>query len=144
MQPNQKTDAFNADVPPYILEFSADASTVNAVAQNIPKSGTVTVDGGTRGQLSGRNTSVISRLRVRFVGNAANVAGQTIQFAVLVNGVAIASAALASPLATTAGTKTGFVDFTATTLAEGDVVRVTLLPSAGLTAVVTDINAALS
>jgi len=143
MQPNQKTDAYNADVPPYSLEFSADASTVNAVAQNIPKSGTVTVDGGTRGQLCGRNTTVISRLRVRFVGNSAN-AGQTIQFAVLVNGAAIASAALATPLATTAGTKTGTVDFTATTLAEGDVVRVTLLPSAGLTAAVTDINAALS
>lgn len=144
MQPNQNEHAHNADIPTAIFEFSADASTVNAVAQNIPKSGTVTVDGGTRGQLSGRNTSVISRLRVRFVGNVANVAGQTIQFAVLVNGAAIASAVLATPLATTAGTKTGTVDFTPTTIAEGDVVRVTLLPSAGLTAAVTDINAALS
>jgi hypothetical protein len=144
MQPNQEYIAKNADIPPFMLYFSADASVVTAAAQNVPPSGTVTSTTGTRGIVSGRNTSVISRARVRFVGDAANVGGQTIQLAVLVNGVAIATAILATPLATTAGVKSGTVDFTPTTLAEGDVVRVTLTPSALLTAVVTDASVTLS
>lgn len=143
MQPNQEHSAQNADVPTYIFEFEANASTTTGAAQNIPKSGLATSDTATIGQLSGRNTSVISRMRVRFVGDAANGA-QTVNFAILVNGVAIATATLATPLPATAGTKTGFVDFTPTTLAEGDYVRCTLTPSAGLTAVLTNINVAVS
>lgn len=144
MQPNQEHSAQNADIPTAIFEFQANASTTTAGAQNIPKSGLATSDTATIGTLSGRNTSVISRMRVRFVGDAANVAGQTVNFALLVNGVAIATATLATALATTAGTKTSSVDFTPTPIAEGDYVRCTVTPSAGLTAVLTNVNVVVS
>ena len=143
MQENQTKSAYNADVPTAIFEFAANASTVTATAQNVPKSGLATSDTATIGQLSGRNTSVISRMRVRFVG-AANVSGQTLNAAILVDGVAIASATLAVPLATTAGVKTGTVDFTPTTIAEGAYVRATITPSATLDVVLTNVNIALS
>ena len=144
MQENQTKSAYNADVPTAIFEFAANASTVTATAQNVPKSGLATSDTATIGHLSGRNTSVISRMRVRFVGDAANVGGQTVNVALLVDGVAIASATLAVPLAATAGTKTGTVDFTPTAIAEGAYVRCTITPSALLTAVLTNVNVAVS
>lgn len=144
MQPNQLELAHNADIPCAIFEFQADISTTTGAAQNIPKAGTITSDTATSGQYSGRGTSWISRMRCRFVGAAGNVAGQTINFALLVNGVAIASAVLATPLATTAGTKTGSVDFTPTLISEGDLVRCTLTPSAGLTTGVSNVNVAVS
>jgi hypothetical protein len=145
MQPNQDFHAQNADIPAAIFEWAADASTTTGAAQNIPASGLATSDTATVGHYSGRNTSVISRMRVRFVGHAGNVAGQTVNFAILVNGVAIATATLATPLATTAGVKTDVVNFTPTTLAEGDVVRCTLTPSAaGLSNALTNINVAVS
>lgn len=145
MQPNQEFVAKNADIPPLMLHFCADASVVNAAAQNVPPGfAAATSTTSTAGYTCGRNTSVISRCRVTFTGDAANVGGQTIQVAVFVNGVAIASAVLTTALATTAGAKSGTVDFTPTTLAEGDVVRVTLTPSALLTAVVTNPTVVLS
>lgn len=144
MQPNQQETAHNADIPCTIFEFQADISTVTATAQNVPKAGTITSDSATSGQYSGRGTSWISRMRCRFVGAGGNVAGQTINFAILVNGSAIATATLATPLATTAGAKTGVVDFTPTLIAEGDVVRCTLTPSALLTTGVSNVNVALS
>ncbi len=36
MQPNQEYTAKNADIPPFMLYFSADASVVTAAAQNVP------------------------------------------------------------------------------------------------------------
>jgi len=148
MQPNQNEHAHNADIPAAIFEFGANASTVTGAAQNIPPAGLATSDTATVGRYSGRNTSAITRIRVRFVGDAANVAGQTINFSVIIltaAGVTTTYASvLATPLASTAGIKTSTAELTPTTIGEGDLVRVTLTPSAGLTAVLTNVSVVLS
>lgn len=144
MQPNQNQHAQNADVPPFILSFGADASVVTASAQNIPRSGAATSTTVLRGQLCGRKTSVISQLDVNFTGDAANNAGQTVQFDVIVNGVTIAGDVLVTPLATTAGVKSASVSFPPRTLANGDIARVVIKPSATLSAVLTLLEAVLS
>jgi hypothetical protein len=150
MQPNQKTDAFNADIPPYILEFGADISTTTGAAQNIPKAGTITSDTSTVGQYCGRNTSWVTRLRFRFVGAAGNVAGQTVNCSVVVLTAAGAtttySALLTTPLATTAGQKDSGIVVLATPfkLDDGDYVRGLMTPSAGLTTGVSNVALVLS
>lgn len=143
MQPNQSHNAQNADIPPFVLSFGADASVVTGSAQNIPPSGAVTSTTVLRGQLCGRKTSVISQLDVNFTG-AANVSGQTVQFDVIVNGVTIAGDVLVTPLATTAGVKSASVSFPPRTLANGDIARVVIKPSATLDVVLTLLSAVLS
>lgn len=149
MQPNPQELAHNADLPCAIFAFEANISTTTGAAQNIPKSGLITSDTATVGQLSGRGTSWISRFRAQFVGDAGNVAGQTINFSVIVLSAAGVTTTyanvLTTPLATTAGTKrTGAVELTPFVVNEGDLVRCVLTPSAGLTAGVTNIAVALS
>ncbi len=150
MQPNQATHAYTSDIPCAIFEFSADASTVTAGAQNIPKAGLATSDSATSGQFSGRNTSVVTRLRFRFEGAAGNVAGQTVNCSIIVKTAAGATttyaALLSAPLATTAGVKdSGVVTLAAPfTVADGDLVRATLTPSAGLTTALSNVNLVLS
>ncbi len=149
MQPNQQELAHNADIAPCILEFGADISTTTGAVQNIPKAGTITSDTSTVGQYSGRGTSWVSRLRLRFVGAGGNVAGQTINCSIVVltaAGVTTTYAALlTTPLATTAGQKdSGIVEITPFKIADGDYVRGTITPSAGLTTGVSNVALVLS
>jgi len=143
--PNQAFLAQAQDLPGASFTFGALASVVTASAQVIPPGGGAAASSttGASAALVGRSITV-TRLRVRFTGDAANVGAQTLTFQVLKNGVAHASAVI-SGLATTAGVKTGNVDFVATPLGlvDGDNVQVTLTPSALLTAVVTSVDVAL-
>lgn len=140
--PNQAFLAQSQDLPAASLTFGALASVVTASAQVIPPGGGAAASSTTGATGVNVTRSItLTRLRVRFVGDAANVGGQTLSFQVLKNGVAHASAVIAG-LATTAGTKTSSVDFAATPLnvVDGDLVQVTVTPSALLTAVVTSMD----
>lgn len=140
--PNQAFLAQNQDLPPFSLIFGARASVVTASAQIFPPGGGAAASSttGDTGIVATRPVT-ITRMYVRFVGDAANVGGQTMSFQLLKNGVAHASA-IVSGLATTAGTKTGNVDFVATplSLVAGDFVQLIGTPSALLTAVVTSVD----
>lgn len=127
--------------------FYCAASLTNAAAQYMPPSAlatTLTANTGILVTMGGTNQSVISGFRVRFTGDAANGAGQTVTFQILQNGVAVASG-VSTALATTAGVKTDSVSLATSpiTLSDGDRIAITLTPSAGLTAVLTDISVAL-
>lgn len=140
-------DLETADGPLNAGSFAAQASLVNAAAQTVPPSGAVTALAGTAGATLGLKCKalgrIISRASFRFVGDAANVAGQTATIIILLNGVAIPGAT-SGALATTAGAKTADVDFTSpVTLTDGDRLTCTLTPSAGLTAVLTDVEVTL-
>lgn len=150
MRSGQGTKLFTQDAVPCILEWQANSSTVTAAAQNIPKSGLATSDTATVGQLcpAGR---VATQLELAFVGDVANVGGQTINCSVIVTdpaGVATTYAnLLTTPLATTAGAKrSGIIDISASPIAipERSLVRATITPSALLTAAVTNVNLAIA
>lgn len=137
-----------ADGPINGGQFSAQSSLVNAAAQFVPQGAALTALAGTAGAGNGITVMavnrIISRMRAQFIGNAANVAGQTVTIILLLDGVAIAGAT-SGALATTAGLKTsGVVEFTAPiTLTDGQRLTCTLTPSAGLTAAVTDVDVAV-
>lgn len=124
--------------------FGAAASLVNAAAQTVyPGSQQATVLAATDalGYVV-EAKSVVGLFRVQHTGNAANIAGQTVAYDILVNGVSMVTVTLA----TTAGVKTGAAEFAAgaIVLQPGDIVRVTATPSAVLTAAVADIMAGLA
>lgn len=142
-------DAFTArssQLPVNKFQFGAALGLVNAAAQFIPPyHGALTVLTTTPGSIvATENQSLIISMRVRYVGDAANVAGQTLSFQLLQNGVAVPAAVIAS-LATTAGAQTGSVNFqtAGVAVAEGDVFTCTVTPSAALTAAVTGITCAV-
>lgn len=151
MRSSQGIHLYTQDAVPYILEWTANASTTTGAAQNVPKSGLATSDTATVGQLCLADR-VATQLELAFVGDVANVAGQTINCTIIVTnpaGVATTYASLlgSSPLATTAGAKrSGVIDLSATPIAipARSLVRATITPSAGLTAVVTNVNLALA
>lgn len=145
-------NAQNQDLPIASAFFGAVAGLTNAAAQNVPPgTGAQTSLTSTAGIIVSRPGVTLTRMRVRFVGDAANVAGQTLTFQLLrstdggLNFSAVAAAVVAG-LATTAGSKVGTVDFTATPLGlnDGNILRVTSTPSAALTVAVSDISVSLS
>lgn len=150
MRSGQSTHLYTQDAVPCILEWAADASTTTGAAQNVPKSGLATSDTATVGQLALADR-VATQCELSFIGNAANVAGQTINCSVIVTspaGVATTYANLLStPLATTAGAKrSGVVDFSSSPISipARSLVRGIITPSAGLTAVVTNVNLSIA
>lgn len=128
-------------VPPVKANFAAEASLTNAAAQFVPPSGAVTSLTVNLGVLQA-NAGKVSRFFVNFVGDAANVAGQTITANWLLNGAPIAGASVAG-IATTAGSQAGNVVLgTPVALAAGDIITMTITPSAVLTAVCTNVTGA--
>ena len=126
------------------LGFGAFTSLTTAVQQAIPLGSGATTSSAdlVLGSLMSR-AGQISNLAIQHTGSAANIAGQTITYQVFKNGVAVAAAILAG-VATTAGVKTGNVQFAPVAFAIGDVLTVQMLPSAILTAALTDVMASIS
>lgn len=131
---------FNPPIGP-IFFYGAFASLATAVAQAIPPgSGASTSSSDLVEGILAPISGYVSAFRVQFVGNALNVAGQTVTATLLKNGVAVTGASIAG-IVTTAGTKTGSVLFAQVAYVGGDVFTVTITPSAPLTAVLTDVMA---
>jgi hypothetical protein len=118
------------------LAWAAAASLTTAVAQ--------TVFPGTTSTTSSTDVigyvvvapDALGTLRVKHTGNAANVGGQTIAYALAVNGSPVATVTLAANAAAS-----GFAVLSTMPVAAGDVVTLTATPSGILTAAVTDIQA---
>lgn len=136
--------------PPEQISVGADASLTNAATQWIPMgSGLVTSLTNIAPGLAVRDLS-ITRAVYLFSGNAANVAGQTVQFFVRVNGAVVA--VLDSGIPTTAGVKTRLVEFATSSgyqgsspleIAAGSRIDIGLEPSAALTAALVQIGVVL-
>lgn len=146
---NQAFQAQTQDLPAGSASFAAAASLANAAAQFVPPSALATSLTQTPGVLF-VEARTITKMRVVLTGDAANVAGQTISIQLnrSVGGAAYGAvaAAVITGIATTAGVKTGSVDFTSSPLqvAAGDILSPALTPSALLTAVVTNVMIAVS
>ncbi len=82
----------------------------------------------------------MSTFRVALIGDAANVA-QTVTAVLLKNGSAVAGASIAGVPAQ-AGAQSGAITFTPVAYVAGDLFTATILPSATLTAVCTNVTAA--
>jgi hypothetical protein len=123
--------------------FSAFASLATAVQQAIPPgSGATTSSADTVLGAIATKAGFITQMAVQHTGNAANVAGQTITYQVFKNGVAVATASIAG-VVTTAGVKKSSLTFAAVAIAVGDVLVMQMLPSAVLTAALTDVMASV-
>ena len=88
----------------------------------------------------------LSHLEASFVGDATNVAGQTVAVKLMKSAAGGGSwldvAGAVVTLAATAGNKSGSVDFTAVPYAAGDIFALSITPSAILTAPVTSVSGA--
>lgn len=80
----------------------------------------------------------LSRLDIQLIGDALNVAGQTITITLLDNGAAIPGAVITG-IPTTAGTQVASLDFPFYLIAAGRTLTAHIQPSAVLTAPVTDV-----
>lgn len=130
-------------VPPVKATFSAAASLTNNATQFVPPSGLATSLTLNYGVLQA-NVGAVSRFFIDYIGDAANVASQTIAAAWLKNGVAIGGAAIAL-IPTTAGHHAANVVLgTPVALVAGDILTMTITPSAALTAVCTNVLGAAS
>ncbi len=126
-------------------QFGAALGLVTAAAQFLcPYHGPLSVLTTTPGSIIvEENQSLIQQMRVRFTGDAANVAGQTLTFQLYADGVAV-TAGVSTALATTAGVKVETITFaTAVVFTEHTVLTCTATPSVTLTAAVTGITVAL-
>jgi Neuraminidase (sialidase) len=127
--------------------WSADASLVNAAAQFIPSGALVTQLAQSSGVMQS-SPRYVSKLDVAFIGDVANVAGQTATIKIVKstdNGVTWAdlAGATSGALATTAGAKQSKILFTAVLLAEGTLLAAVVTPSALLTQPLTLISVGL-
>ncbi len=127
--------------PPMRFGATAAASLTNGAVQWIPVgTGSATSLTELVPQLAIRR-SQLTAFAIRYIGNVANIAGQTLTFFGRLNG---ATFLIVAGLATTAGAKTSNGVFTtAIDLAKGDVLELGLEPSAALTAVVTHVTVSL-
>jgi hypothetical protein len=124
-----------AEYPPSRFSAGANASLTNQAAQWIPVgSGAATSLTAIAYQLAVRNDQITTAV-IRYIGDAANVAGQTITFFGRLNG---ATFLIVAGLPSTANAHTSRVTFaTPIDIAVGDVLELGLEPSAALTAVLT-------
>lgn len=127
-----------------LFRFNAAASLTTAVPQNVPPGALLCSSANLGLGLLAGDPYTISKMRIRFMGDAANVAGQTITCSIAIDGVLLAATLAGIP--TTAGTKVAAQTLGApfTTGAEGEVVSVQILPSAALTAAITNVMVTLS
>ncbi len=125
-------------------QFTATTCQLNAVPQTLLPSAVSTSLTANTGILVANEWISLSRALFRFTWNAANVGGQTVEFALYMNGVAIPGAT-SGALATNLGVpQTVIIDYPPVTPAEGDSITCILTPSSVLTAACTNLYAVLS
>jgi lysophospholipase L1-like esterase len=124
--------------------FSAFTSLLPAAAQALPPGSGASASSSdlTLGAIAPTAGS-ISRMAVKFTGNAANVGGQTATFKVFQNGSAVAVASLTIG-ATSAGAWAGSLQFQPTTYIITDTISIQITFSAPLTGAITDVMASVS
>ncbi len=124
------------DSGPVRLRFESEASITAASTEDVPPwpgEFGVTTDGlGIVMRRAGR----LTQMSISFTGDSANAEGQTVTETLTQNGIPVAGAKVAG-LPTTAGVNSGSVIFGPMEYAAGDVFRLTLTPSATLSAPVT-------
>jgi hypothetical protein len=137
--PLPQTNSGQVDAGSTKAAWGAATSLTAAAAQNVPPGGggatTSTTD--TVGVPMSSQTN-LTQMTVAFVGNALNVAGQTVTIQLLDNGAPILNAAVTLP--TTAGLHQGTFWYGPTPAALTDVIRCTATPSDALTAAITDLQ----
>jgi hypothetical protein len=127
------------------FSFGANASLVNAAAQNIPPgSQTATILADTvLGIQTGPGGGTLSTLYIQFTGSVSNIAGQTVTFTLskTTTGGVTTTMTTSSAIAATSGVHRLTVSsFTVSgAYAAGDVLTLSLTPSALLTAALTDV-----
>jgi hypothetical protein len=125
-----------------MFSFGAINSTTAAAAQNIPHGvGAATLTNLSIGAFAARDF-LLATLEYFFIGDAANVAGQTVTIGVYVDGVLIPGASVAG-VATTAGVHQGEVPFTPFFVGKRKTVTVRITPSALLTNALSLVQAAV-
>lgn len=120
--------------------FGATVSVVTQAAQFIPPGSGITTSTTLNPGSNQAGSGTVSTFRCSFIGDVLNVA-QTVTAVLLKNGTAVTGASIAG-IAAQAGAQTGTVTFTPVAFVAGDLFTATILPSAILTAILTNVTAA--
>ena len=144
MSENQGYLAKTVDLQVNQGQFSAAASLLDAAAQFLPPgSGALTSLTSGLGLLVCGQPRTVTKLCVRFTGDAANAGGQTVIFQIYKNGSP--TTAVTTSIATDAGVHSASVSLVSAPLqfVDSDRIRIAVTPSAPLTAPLTDIMASI-